>query len=207
MQEDTHIGGAGSIGCGATVTHWRTGSSFYTPSVMSDSQHLNVSAAPQTVQPTVHEVCSAVIKSVSTKADKNKRRARWSGTTLTAVTAGIPVSIIFAGWFSDNSFWAFFLGRLLPGVLAAADAILSRWIQIEQPHQRWTLYRHWQRVFEAERLRYQQKIGRYSAEAPDAAFAEFIAQAQLDLDDQWASLIPRSRDVATEQSERKWPRN
>jgi hypothetical protein len=171
--------------------------------VANDPGQEGSTAIPPTVQPTVLEACTTIIESIRGKADKNKRRARWSGTTLTAATAAIPVSIIFGEWFPNDSFWAFLLGRLLPGVLAAGAAILSRWIQIEQPHQRWTLYRHWQRVFEAERLRYRHKVGRYAVDRRDDVLADFLAQGQLELDDQWASLVPRSRDVATEAPEQK----
>jgi hypothetical protein len=151
----------------------------------------------------IRNVCDSVIKSITSKADKNKRRARGSSITLTAATAGVPVSIIFAEWFPTDSFLAFFFGRLLPGILAAAAAIVARWVQIEQPHQRWTLYRHWQRFFEAERLRYQHAIGRYSTDDRDDLLAEVLAKGQLELDDQWASLVPRSRELATEESSRK----
>jgi hypothetical protein len=146
------------------------------------------------------KTCNSIINSITDKADKNKRRARRSSIALTAATAGIPVSIICADWFPHDSFVAFLFGRLLPSILAAAAAILSRWIQIEQPHQRWTLYRHWQRFFEAELLRYENGIGQYSSGNRDGRLAEVLAKGQLDLDDQWASLVPRSRELAAEES-------
>jgi hypothetical protein len=170
----------------------------------NDSEQEDGSALPEPADElSILDVCDSVIKSITSKADKNKRRARATSITLTAATAGVPVSIIFAEWFPTESFLAFFFGRLLPGILAAAAAIVARWVQIEQPHQRWTLYRHWQRFFEAERLRYQHAIGRYSTDDRDDLLAEVLAKGQLELDDQWASLVPRSRDVATEESNRK----
>lgn len=148
--------------------------------------------------PNVLSQCTRVIDSVGLKADKNKRRARWSATSLTALTAGIPVSLILAEWFHTDSFCAFLFGRLVPGLAAAAPAILSRWMQFEQPHQRWTLFRHWQRFFEAERLRYEHRIGRYASGNRDATLAEILAAGQIELDDQWASLVPRSRELTHE---------
>jgi hypothetical protein len=142
--------------------------------------------------------CDAVIASIAAKADKNKRRARWSSTLLTGATASIPVALLVPPEFAVRSFWYFFFGRLLPGLLAAAAAVLSRWIQIEQPHQRWTLYRHWQRFFEAERSRYRQKIGRYSKDDREDVLTEVLAQGQIDLDDEWATLVPRSKQVSVE---------
>jgi len=101
-----------------------------------------------------------VIDEVARKADTYKRKARWSSFLLTTTTAMVPVTLIVAEQFSPGSFAAFISGRLAPGILAALAAILGRWILFEQPHQRWTLYRHWQRKFEAERLRYHQGIGK-----------------------------------------------
>jgi hypothetical protein len=95
---------------------------------------------------------------------------------------------------------AFLFGRLFPGLLAFFAAVLSRWIQIEQPHQRWTLYRRWQRIFEVRRLRYRQRIGRYAGDDRDDLLAETLAEGQVELDSEWASLIPRSRTLADDAS-------
>jgi hypothetical protein len=174
---------------------------------MSLSSQPSASALPEPVTSSVDRVldplaeCDAVIDSIARKADKNKARARFTAAALTAVTAAIPVCLIAAEAFDSNSSEAFLLGRLLPGLLAASAAILSRWVQIEQPHQRWTLYRRWQRLFEAERLRYRQRIGRYSDDARDDTLIEVLAQGQLDLDDEWASLVPRSRLLAEDSQE------
>lgn len=164
------------------------------PAAPSDSE----SSVPKHdgAAPNPLDECSAVIASIKTKADKNKTRARWSATILTGTTAAIPLCLIVAEAFEPDSSAAFLSGRLAPGFLAAVAAVLARWIQIEQPHQRWTLYRRWQRLFEAERLRYSHQIGRYSSSNRDELLAEVLAQGQLDLDDEWASLIPRSRELA-----------
>jgi hypothetical protein len=142
--------------------------------------------------------CTTVIDSIARKADKNKTRARWSSGALTATTAAIPVCLIVAERFAAESLGAFIAGRLAPGLLAAFAAVLGRWIQIEQPHQRWTLYRRWHRLFEAERLRYRQRIGRYADGNADDKLMEVLAQGQLDLDDEWASLVPRSRELTAD---------
>lgn len=162
---------------------------------MSD-RPLPPAQAPTQPTPDVLADCTQVIDSIETKADKNKSRARWSAGGLTGATAAIPVCLIVAEQFAPESFWAFMFGRLAPGLLAAFAAVLGRWIQLEQPHQRWTLYRRWQRTFEAERLRYQHGIGAYTGNDRDDRLAEVLAQGQLDLDDEWASLVPRSRELA-----------
>jgi len=148
----------------------------------------------------VFSECSFVIDSIAKKADQNKRKARRSAAMLTASTALIPVSLLVAEALGSDGFWPFFFGRLLPGFLAAFAAVLARWIQVEQPHQRWTLYRRWQRLFEAERLRYREQIGPYEGEGRDQILAAFLADGQVRLDEEWSSLIPQSRAFADEEA-------
>lgn len=142
--------------------------------------------------------CDAVIASITAKADKNKSRARFSAMLLTGSTSIIPVSLLVAPQFATGSLGEFLFGRLFPGLLAAGAAVLSRWIQMEQPHQRWTLYRRWQRLFEAERLRYRQRLGAYAGPDRDDRLVDVLAAGQVQLDDEWASLVPRSRELSSE---------
>jgi hypothetical protein len=144
--------------------------------------------------------CNFVIASIAKKADQNKGKARRSAALLTASTALVPVSLLVAEALGNSGFWPFFFGRLLPGFLAAFAAVLARWIQVEQPHQRWTLYRRWQRLFEAERLRYRERIGRYEGENRDQLLAAYLADGQVQLDEEWSSLIPQSRVFTDEEA-------
>jgi hypothetical protein len=108
----------------------------------------------------------------------------------------VPVTLIVAEQFSPGSFASFISGRLAPGILAALAAILGRWILFEQPRQRWTLYRHWQRKFEAERLRYRQGIGKYAAGDRDGVLAQMLAAGRVQLDTEWSVLVPISKELA-----------
>lgn len=142
--------------------------------------------------------CEAVAKSIGDKANKNKTRARRLSLALTASTAGVPLSLVIAEAWSAEDDWAFVFGRIVPTLLAAAVAVISRWIQIEQPYQRWVLYRRWHRLFEAEALRYQSRIAPYEGDDRDDKLAERLAQGQIDLDQEWATLIPTSSEIAGE---------
>lgn len=142
------------------------------------------------------EECNFVIDEVARKADTYKRKARWSSFLLTTTTAMVPVTLIVAEQFSPGGFASFVAGRLAPGILAALAAILGRWILFEQPHQRWTLYRHWQRKFEAERLRYRQGIGKYAAGNRDGVLAQMLAAGRVQLDTEWSVLVPISKELA-----------
>jgi hypothetical protein len=140
------------------------------------------------------EECNFVIDEVAHKADSYKRKARWSASLLTASTAFVPVMLIVAEQFDPAGLPALF-GRLAPGILAAFAAILSRWILLEQPHQRWTLYRHWQREFEAERLRYRQGIDKYGGSYRDNTLAQMLAKGRVQLDTEWSYLVPVSKEL------------
>jgi len=142
------------------------------------------------------EECNFVIDEVARKADTYKRKARWSSFLLTTTTAMVPLTLIVAEQFRPGSFVSFISGRLAPGILAALAAILGRWILFEQPHQRWTLYRHWQRKFEAERLRYRQGIGKYAADDRDGVLARMLAAGRVQLDTEWSVLVPISKEMA-----------
>jgi hypothetical protein len=141
------------------------------------------------------EECNFVIDEVARKADTYKRKARWSAFLLTASTALVPVMLIIAEQFNPDDLVSFLFGRLAPGLLAAFAAILGRWILLEQPHQRWTLYRHWQRTFEAERLRYRQGIGKYAGDDRDDTLAQMLASGRVQLDTEWSYLVPVSKEL------------
>ena len=137
---------------------------------------------------TVCAVCLDVTGSIRQKADKGKWRARTSTMVAIMASATIP---IFLGFLEGH-----LLLRLTPSVLAATIVCISAWTQIERPHERWVLYRRYQRWFEAELLRYRFQIGRYADEnTRDREFAEFLAQTQIDLHDEWEGLIPRSTNT------------
>ena len=124
--------------------------------------------------------------SITAKADKAKRRARFAVMFLTAATALIPVLILVS-----TQHARFVFGQLLPSVLAAAAALGAGWVQIQRPHERWNLYRRYQRVLEAERLHYRYKTGDYGdAASADNTLIERLAQIQLDLHHESGWLEP-----------------
>jgi hypothetical protein len=133
----------------------------------------------------------SVIRSIGTKAEKNKRRARSAVLFLATSSATIPLALV-----ASTKYLSFFLGKILPAALAAVAAIVATWLEIERPHQRWTLYKRYERLFEAERLRYKHKLGEYAGEDADDRFWEVLAEGQLKLHEEWAGLIPQSSELA-----------
>lgn len=140
---------------------------------------------------TARQHCDAMIRYARGKADKNKRRSRVATAGLLVATSAIPVAVIVSD--RTSPFW---VGKVLVAVLAAVAAVLGGWVRIERPHERWSLYRGYQRRLEAERIRHEHQVGPYEGEDRDERFAEFVAQHQAKLHDDWAGLLPTSSEIS-----------
>ena len=109
---------------------------------------------PELVLPTgsALDQCNQAIARMRAKADKNKARSRRCTWTLTIGTAAIPLLILLS-----TQLLSFWLGKFAPSVIAALLFVAASYAQLERPHERWNVYRRYQRVFErsdsATRLR------------------------------------------------------
>lgn len=139
------------------------------------------------------EACNRAIASVQRKADRNERLARSTTALIVLASALIPVAIILS-----TQEHAFFWGKLTPSLLAAIAAVAAGLLQVERPHERWKLYRGYQRRLEVERLRYQNAVVPYDVQEPArrSAFAARVGELQLQLHDEWVGLVPISADAA-----------
>jgi hypothetical protein len=138
--------------------------------------------------------CLHAITSVRSKADRNERMARLATITIILASAMIPVSLIIS-----SQAGAFAWGKLIPSLLAATAATVAGFIQFERPHERWKLYRGYQRAFEAELFRYQNHVDPYGTEEPQRTrvFAAAVATLQERLHEDWSGLVPASAQVAS----------
>ncbi len=134
--------------------------------------------------------CDRFIAEHKKKADANERRARWASWLLVGSTATIPVSIVASTQVLDFAF-----GRLIPTILAAISAAIAGLLQFERPHERWALYRRFQRLFETERFLYVQGAGQYATVDRDLRFSEWLASERLAVHNEWAGLVPESDQV------------
>lgn len=134
-------------------------------------------------------LCLAVARSIGSKADKNKVRARALTVSTTATTAAIPVLIGLSG---DS----FILGKVLPSILAALTATVVALGQIERPHERWSLYRRYQRLLEADAKRYTYRIAPFADDQRERTLGARVAQYELDLQAEWEGLIPTGAELA-----------
>jgi hypothetical protein len=143
---------------------------------------------PELVLPTgsALDQCNQAIARMRAKADKNKARSRRCTWMLTIGTAAIPVLILLS-----TQFLSFWLGKFAPSVIAALLFVAASYAQLERPHERWNVYRRYQRVFEAERLRYQAAVAPYDdAQTRDQVFAAKLADLTVALHNDWAGVLP-----------------
>lgn len=140
---------------------------------------------------TPRQHCDAMIRYARRKADKNKRRSRIATAGLLLTTSTIPVAVILSGRTSD--FW---VGKVAVAILAAVATVVGTWVRIERPHERWSLYRGYQRRLEAERIRFEHHVQPYDSDDRDKVFAEFVAERQAELHDEWAGLLPASSEIS-----------
>lgn len=141
------------------------------------------------VEPDPLKLCLQIAASIGSKADKNKSRARALTLLTTSATAAIPV---FIGLSGDN----FVLGKVVPSILAATSAILVAIGQIEKPHERWSLYRRYERLLQAAAKRFVYRISPFDGNDREAVLGAQVAQYELDLQAEWEGLIPSSSELA-----------
>jgi hypothetical protein len=149
--------------------------------------------APEQAYPDLkpREACDQAIESVRDKANANSRLARMGTAVITLSSASIPVLII-----ASTQWEGFVLGKLLPAAMASVSGAMAGWMQFSRPHERWKLYRGYQRALEIERLKYDNDVEPYDdGEWRDRVFVERIAELQLALHDEWGGLVPRSSDL------------
>lgn len=162
---------------------------------MRRAREITVTTVPADSQETRSALiaeCDAFIAEHKQKADKNEVRARVGTIMLIGSTASIPVAII-----ASSAGHPFLWGKLLPSILAALSAVVAGLLTAERPHERWSLYRRYQRLFESERLRYTHGEGCYSAPDADARFTAWLADGRVAVHEDWAGLMPRSGDVVS----------
>jgi hypothetical protein len=136
------------------------------------------------------EACDQAVESVRAKANANSRLARLGTAVITVSSASIPVLII-----ASTQWEGFVLGKLLPAAMASVSGAMAGWMQFSRPHERWKLYRGYQRALEIERLKYDNAVEPYDDGERDRVFIERIADLQLALHDEWGGLVPRSSDL------------
>jgi hypothetical protein len=107
--------------------------------------------------------------------------------SIAAGTATIPVLLLLS-----TQCLNFFLGKVLPAVLASLTTAAALLLQLLKPHERWRLLRLQQGALEAERFRYVHKLAPDNKpERDDSLLQQVVAVATTTMEE-WAGLHPES---------------
>jgi hypothetical protein len=134
----------------------------------------------------------AFIASVSAKASRNKFRSRAYVYMTALTTTAIPSVVAIA----PTPIWL----KLVTLVLSLFLVVSSLALELNRPHERWGLYRRYQRLLEVERSHHRYGLGDYKGLTPEdrsALLAERLTVLQNDLHGDWEKLMPSSADVVT----------
>lgn len=137
--------------------------------------------------------CERLREFVSVRARANERRARVTTSAIVVASALIPVCLVAAGQ-GDHFVW----GRLLPALLAATSGAAAGSLQLDRAHDRWRLYRTYQRRIEDEVFRFENHMSPYDGADTqrELQMAETVLQIRAQLHRDWGGLVPTSSAIA-----------
>lgn len=144
-------------------------------------------AAAQSVAGDPEEELESVLQSITKKADKHKFRARSAVVLMTACSALIPVCIaaIPDGWAQKTAVSA----------LSAIAVITGSLAQLERPHERWALYRRYQRMLQVEQRSYRFRCSPYDGAGRERALMNRLSELEAELHLNWEGVIPSSLEI------------
>jgi hypothetical protein len=90
----------------------------------------------------------------------------------------------------------FYLGKLVPALLAALAAALALLLKLARPHERWRLLRFHQALLEAERFRYLHRLDDYADEDRGIHLLTQVVKTSEEIAGAWFELMPESAKVA-----------
>jgi len=121
------------------------------------------------------------------KADQNRFRSRAASIILVTSTGAIPVLLVVSTKYLD--FW---LGKVVPAILAALAAATGTVMVMVKPQERWRLHRSYQRKLESESLKYQHRLDPYDVENRDTKLLEKLIRVREEVLAEWVDLMPTS---------------
>lgn len=140
-------------------------------------------------QEPVEEV-NAFVASVAAKASLNKLRSRIYTYVMALATTAIPAVVAIA----PTPIWVKLSTLALSLIMVVATVSLD----LERPHERWYLYRRYQRIVEIERTNFRYGLDVYkglSANEQASLLVERLSTIQYDLHVDWEGLMPTRAEI------------
>jgi Protein of unknown function (DUF4231) len=135
--------------------------------------------------------CDQVLDVIRQGVGSQRRLAQCADLAIIGTSASIPVFFLLSTQYLD-----FYLGKLVPAVLAALTATLALLLKVLKPHERWRLLRSNQAHLEAERFRYLHRSGNYAGEDHDIQLLNDVVETSERIAGSWFELMPDSAQVA-----------
>jgi uncharacterized protein DUF4231 len=135
--------------------------------------------------------CDTLLATLRTASERQRSRAHFVNLSIAAGTAAIPVLLLLS-----TQYLSFWLGKLLPALLASLTTTAALLLQLLKPHERWRLLRLEQGVLEAERFRYVHGLAPYNETDRDELMLERVVAVATATMDEWATLQPESAGAA-----------
>ena len=141
------------------------------------------------------QALDTAVASWSAKALWNKKAARRGTRAIVLSSAAIPVVLLFS-----VNFHGVQVGQVLASFLAALSTAAAAFLQFNRPYADWALYREFQRWAERERFAFDNGLTPYDgddARANERLLAVHLFEAQQQLENRRAALIPKEGDVTS----------
>jgi hypothetical protein len=135
--------------------------------------------------------CDELLATVGQAVGSQRRLAQSADLAIIGSSALIPVFLLLSTQYLD-----FYLGKLVPAVLAALTAAVALMLKVIKPHERWRLLRSQQAHLEAERFRYLHRLGSYAGEDRDIQLLNHVVETSEKIAGPWSELQPDSAQVA-----------
>lgn len=133
------------------------------------------------------EECDALLTALRRAGDAQRNRAHFVNFSIAAGTAAIPVLLLLS-----TQYLNFWLGKVLPAVLASLTTTAAVLLQLLKPHERWRLLRLQGGVLEAARFRYVHGLSPYNESDRDERLLQRVVDVATATMEEWAGLQPES---------------
>jgi hypothetical protein len=137
------------------------------------------------------EECDELLSAIRQALGPLRRGAQSADLVIIGASGSIPVLLLLSTHYLD-----FYLGKLVPALLAALSAAMALAIKLTRPHERWRLLRFHQAHIEAERFRYLHHLGDYAGDDRDDHLLNGIVKASEEIAVAWSEFLPESEKAA-----------
>lgn len=137
------------------------------------------------------EECDELLDGIGQAVGLQRLFASLADFTIIGASACIPVFLLLSTQYLD-----FYLGKLVPAVLAALAAALALVLKVTKTREKWRLLRSEQAYLEAERFRYLHHLGIYASDDRDTQLLNRVVETSEKIAAPWFDLMPDSVEAA-----------